>query len=433
MADDTLFPLDPDTLPAPAEGAARYETANRTQVELYPCDLEGLLPPGHVARLVWRFVEGLDLSRFYAAIRAREGQPGRPAIDPKILVALWLYATVDGIGSARELDRLCAHHDAYRWLRGGVSVNYHTLSDFRVAHRAALDQLFTDSIAVLMHRGVVQLARVAQDGTRVRASASAGSFRRTATLQKCRRDARVQVARTAQQIAGETPRARAARQRAAAEREARVDEALAQLGEAAAVKTRNGRAPEEARTSTTDPDARIMKMSDGGFRPAYNLQFATDVESRVIVGVAVTTTSSDQGQLIPMLDQIEQRTGQVPAHVLADGGYATHATIEAATARGALPLIPCMASKRADGDTGPRRHDSLAVALWRVRMQTDAAKMRYKERAAIAEWVHADGRTHRTLTQLGVRGLGKVHCWLLWAALAHNMLRTIGVAPHLMA
>ena len=132
------------------EAAPRYETANRTQVELTPTDLESLLPPGHAARLVWRFVEGLDLQPFYAAIRAREGRAGRPAIDPKILVALWLYATIDGVGSAREVDRLCYAHDAYRWLRGGVSVNYHTLSDFRVGHQAALDRLLTQSITVLL-------------------------------------------------------------------------------------------------------------------------------------------------------------------------------------------------------------------------------------------------------------------------------------------
>src|SRR5215203_6541861 len=154
-AQDPMLPgvSVPAEEPAAPAGEARYETANRTQIELTPTDLEGLLPPGHAARLVWRFVEGLDLSAFYATIRAREGRAGRPAIDPKILVALWLYATMDGVGSAREVDRLCYSHDAYRWLRGGVSVNHHTLSDFRVQHTAALDDLLTQSIATLMHGG----------------------------------------------------------------------------------------------------------------------------------------------------------------------------------------------------------------------------------------------------------------------------------------
>src|ERR1700730_12463648 len=181
---------------------ARYETANRDQIELQPCDLESLLPPGHAARLVWRFVEGLDLTALYAGIKAREGGPGRTPIDPEILVALWLYATIDGVGSAREVDRLCYAHDAYRWLRGGVSVNYHTLSDFRIAHQTVLSDLLTQSITALLNRGVVTMARVAQDGTRVRGSAGAGSFRRRPTLDEALRAARKQVERTTRQADG---------------------------------------------------------------------------------------------------------------------------------------------------------------------------------------------------------------------------------------
>src|SRR5437899_5721954 len=199
--DDPLFPdVDPREASDGCDDApARYETANRDQIELQPCDLEALLPPGHAARLVWRFVEGLNLAAFYAAIRAREGRPGRPPIDPRILIALWLYATIDGVGSAREVDRLCQQHDAYRWIRGGVPVNYHTVSDFRVEHQAALNDLLTQSIAALIKRSVITLTRVAQDGTRVRASAGLRSFRRRPTLDEALRLARQQVERTARQ------------------------------------------------------------------------------------------------------------------------------------------------------------------------------------------------------------------------------------------
>ena len=433
MADETLFPVNPPRDPEIASGEPRYETANRAQVELQPCDLERVLPPGHAARLVWRFVEGLDLQRFYDAIRARAGGAGRPAIDPKILVALWLYATIDGVGSAREVDRLCYSHDAYRWLRGGVSVNYHTLSDFRVAHATALDDLLTQSIAALVYRGIVRVARVAQDGTRVRASASVGSFRREGTLQKALRDARKQVERVARHAdGGVAAREVAAQQRAATERLARVEDALAQLPAIAEAKTRKGKAATTARASTTDPDARVMKMSDGGFRPAYNLQFATDADSRVIVGVQVSTSSSDNGQLIPMLNEVERRTGRTPEQLLADGGYVNHASIDDVTRRGTILVAPVMASKNGTPATLPRPGDSLPVALWRVRMGTDAAKQAYKQRGAIAEWVHADGRTHRILTQLGLRGQRKVHAWVLWAALAHNMLRAMEIVPYLM-
>jgi transposase len=435
---DELFPdIDRDGSEPKTDGAPRYQTANRTQVELMPCDLEALLPLGHAARLVWRFVDGLDLSAFYAPIKAREGHAGRSPIDPKILVALWLYATIDGIGSARELDRLCVSHDAYRWIRGGVSVNYHTLSDFRVAYQVALDDLLTQSIATLRHKGVVTLARVAQDGTRVRASAGAGSFRREGTLRECLKEAQKLVERTKRQGDGGLTRDEAAQSRAAAQRLARVEEALAELPAVAAAKARTAskrkdQPPKDARVSTTDPTARVMKMSDGGYRPAYNVQFATDHDSDVIVGVAVTNVASDQQELIPMLTQIETRVGEYPETLLVDGGFVAHDAIDAATRRGVRVLAPVPRRPGSTEAVPIRRRDSIAVALWRARMQTDEAKSQYRLRGAIAERLHADVRTHRSLRQLLVRGLPKIHTCVLWVALAHNAMRTMGIVPHLM-
>jgi len=424
-------PSEPD-----AETVARYETANRTQIELTPTDLETLLPPGHAARLVWRFVEGLELSAFYATIKAREGRAGRPPIDPKILIALWLYATIDGVGSAREVDRLCYSHDAYRWLRGGVSVNDHTLSDFRVGHEAALDDLLTQSITTLRHRGIVTLARVAQDGTKVRASAGAGSFRRAGTLRACLHEAQQLVERTKRQGDGGLTRPEAAQARAAADRLARVAEALAELPAVAAAKARTAskrknRAPKEARVSTTDPTARVMKMPDGGYRPAYNVQFATDHDSDVIVGVAVTNTASDQQELVPMLTQLEARVGQ-PATLLVDGGYVAHEAIDDATARGVCLLAPVPCRKGSEAPVPVQRTDSPAVAAWRTRMQTDEAKQQYRSRGAIAERINADARTHRTLGRFLVRGLPKVQACALWVALAHNLTRATDMVFHLM-
>ncbi len=415
-----------------ADTEPRYETANRSQLELAPCDLEALLPPDHWGRLVWRFVEGLDLTRFYDAIRAREGGPGRPAIDPKILIALCLCATIDGVGSARELDRLCQYHDLYRGIRGGVSVNYHTLSDFRIAQHAALDDLLTQSIAALLHRGVVTLARVAHEGTRVRASAGAGSFRRGPTLRECLQTARKQVERTARQEDGAVgARQQAAQQRAAEERLARVEEALQALPEVEAVKAR-GKRKTEPRVSTTDPDARVMKMADGGFRPAYNAQFATDVDSRLIVGVRVTNVGSDRGELVPMVEEIHRRTGRLPQAHLVDGGFVNKAAITALTTRGITLDAPAAEATGSRDLAQPCRGDPPAVAAWRARMVTDEAKALSKQRGSTAEWLHADLRTHRTLAQIPVRGLQKVHTWLLWAALAHNLLRALHVVPHLM-
>lgn len=437
---DELFPeIERGAEPSGAEGdPPRYQTPDRTQIELTPCDLEALLPPGHAARLVWRFVEGLDLSVLYGAIRAREGRPGRPPIDPRILVALWLYATIDGVGSAREVDRLCVRHDAYRWLRGGVSVNYHTLSDFRVAHEAVLDQLLTQSIAALRHKGVVTLARVAQDGTRIRASAGIGSFRREGTLRECLKEAEKLVARTKRQAASGLPRDEAAQARAAADRLARVEEALAELPVVAEAKARTaasgrkGARPREARTSTTDPQARIMKMSDGGFRPAYNVQFATDHDSDVIVGVAVATAGSDQQEWLPMLAQIETRVGEYPATMLVDGGFVAHEGVEQATRCGVRVVAPVPHRRGSTEPVPIQRGDSMPVALWRARMRQEAAQQEYRCRGAIAERINADVRTHRTLGRLLVRGRRKVSCWVLWVALAHNMMRAMEIVPHLM-
>jgi transposase len=419
----------PKTLPKEIAGEPRLETADRSQVQLYPCDLEALLPADHPARMVWRFAEGVNLQPFYDAILAREQHPGRPAVDPKILMALWLYATIEGVGSARELDRLCGQHDAYRWLCGGVSINYHTLSDFRVSHHQELDGLLTDSIAVLLHRNVVKLATVAQDGMRVRTSAGAGSFRRRPSLTECLKRAKQQVDRTARQAEGEiTARQAAAQQRAARERLQRVQQALEELARVEATKARQKR-PSEPRASTTDAQARVMKMADGGFRPAYNVQFATDVDSRVIVGVELTNSGSDGGQLIPMLDQIEARTGKRAKQYLADGGFLSRETVTAADALGVVLYGPVQKPKNARDRAAPCRGDSPAVKAWRLRSATDEAKALYKLRAATAEWVNADARTHRTLSSIPLRGMAKARSCALWAALAHNMLRSFKLLP----
>jgi len=433
--DESLFPeMAAPEATARDDAPPRYETANRQQVELQPCDLETLLPPGHAARLVWRFVEGLDLTALYAAIKAREDGPGRPAIDPKILMALWLYATIDGVGSARELDRLCYAHDAYRWIRGGVSVNYHTLADFRVAQRPILNDLLTQSITALLHRGVITMARVAQDGTRVRGSAGAASFSRRPRLEEALRAARKQVDRTARQEDGPgLSREAAAEARAARERLARVEEALAQLPQIEALKQKQGNKASEPRASTTDPDARVMKMADGGYRPAYNVQFATDVDGRAIVGVTVTNEGHDRTALVPMLDQIEQRTGRRPAASLVDGGFVNKEVITAVAEQGVTVYAPLVVRAGRTRDlSAPVPGDSPAVEAWRIRMTSPAGQQVYKARSATAEWVNADGRTHRVLNQIPVRGTTKVLTWALWIALAHNLMRTMELVPHLM-
>jgi len=428
----TLFVVPPSGPPEPEPpGRPRLRRAERQQVVLHVASLDSLLPEDHRARLVWEFVQGLDLGALYEPIRAVEGRAGRDAIDPRILLALWLYATLDGVGSARELARLCEQHLAYRWLCGGVSVNYHTLSDFRTAHPAFLEELLTQSVATLLHEGLVTLQRVAVDGMRVRASAGAASFRRRATLEDCQAQAREQVATLRQELqadpAAGTRRQQAARQRAARERSARVAKALGELATIEA--KRSGAKKEKARASTTDPEARVMKMADGGFRPAHNVELATDTASQVITAVDVVNATSDAGQLPPMIEQHQERYGRKPKEALVDGGFAQLEVIEeVSSADGGTTVYAPVQKPRKEGRDPhqPLPGDSAAIAEWRQRMGTPAAKEIYKERAATAECVNAISR-NRGLQQFLVRGLEKVRTVVLWFAIAHNLMRAVAL------
>ena len=416
---------------APRSSAVRFQRAERRQMEWRPLSLDQLLPEDHSARLVWAYVESLDLSELYEKIQAREHGPGRDPIDPKILLALWLLATIDGVGSARRLDRLCKEHLAYLWLAGGVSVNYHTLSDFRVEHLDVLDSLLTQSVATLLHQGLIELTRVAQDGMRVRASAGSASFRRQATLQECLKEAEQHLAelqREAEADPGsEDRRVRAAQERAARERQERLEAALTERETLVPkMERRKKGSSANARASTTDPQARMMKMGDGGFRPAYNVQFATTTDSLVIVGVDVVNAGTDGGQMQPMVDQIQERYGQRPDEYLADGGFVSLEEITALEQAGTTTYLPIMEQqqKRAKGmdPFAPVKGDSDEVKQWRARMGTEAAQTIYRKRTATAEFPNA-GCRNRGLHQFRVRGLLKAKAVSLLHALAHNFQR----------
>jgi transposase len=428
----TLFaiPLSEPSEPVPP-GRPRLRRAERQQVVMHVASLDSLLAEDHRARLVWEYVQGLDLSELYGQVRAVEGQAGRDAMDPRILMALWLYATLDGVGSARQLAKLCEDHIAYRWICGGVSVNYHTLSDFRTAHPHWLDTLLTQSVATLMHEGLVTLHRVAQDGMRVRANAGASSFRRRPTLEECQSEACQQVESLRPELEEDpgacSRRQQAARQRAARERSERIAKALGELPEIESKKKAEDK--EKARASTTDPEARVMKMGDGGFRPAHNVQFATDTASQVITGVEVVNTGSDQGQMAPMAEQHQDRYEKAPDEMLGDGGFAKKEDIEhlASPEVGTTVYAPVPKPKRQDRDPHqPLPDDSAVIAEWRQRMGTSQAKEIYKERASTAECVNAISR-NRGLRQFLVRGLEKVRAVVLWFALAHNLMRAVAL------
>jgi transposase len=404
---------------------------DRQQVTPVPLYLDALLPDEHLARLIWAAVERLDLSAFTAHLKVVEGGPGRAAADPAVLVAVWIYATSQGESRARQIARLCAEHFAYLWLCGGVSMNYHSLADFRVDHEQELDRLITEVLGCLHHAQLIDFDHVAQDGIRVRASAGAASFRREESLHKSVAEARAVLA--AVQAAGaedgapdgeppvRTRAQQAAQQRAAAERVARVEAALAELPAARAAKPEAK--AQEARVSTTDPEARVMKMADGGYRPAYNIELAADSGHQVIVGVDATNVGSDKAQAPPMVAQVKERLAALPAQWLMDGGFAGHAAIEAVEAAGPQVLAPVPQPKDKDRDRyAPRPEDSTVIAAWRARMGTEGAQDTYRLRAATIECVNAQARSRFGLQQFRVRGLHKVRCVALWTALTHNLL-----------
>jgi transposase len=427
---NALFDLGPaQQSPPAARTRARLRYANRQQACMRVCALDDLIPEDHPVRIVWDHVDALDLSPLLAEIQATEAHAGAPATDPRILMTLWLYATLRAIGSARELDRRCdpdCGEVPFQWICGEVSVNYHMLADFRTAHGQFLDTLLTESVAALRHEGLVRLERVAQDGMKVRASAGASSFRRRQTLEEHLAEAERQVQALKQELeadpAAGNRRQQKARQRAARERQRRLERALQHVREIEAQKKSKDK---EARASTTDADAHVMKMGDGGFRPAYNLQLATDTEAQIITGVDVSTSGGDQGKMAPMVHQHEERYGEAPKEVLVDGGFAKKEDIEEVSPPHGTTTVytPVQKSKDPERDPHtPRADDAPAVAEWRQRMASEAAKEIYKQRASTAECVNALAR-NRGLYQFRVRGQVKVRAALLWFVLAHNLVR----------
>lgn len=429
---DTLTTPTPSAPPRERSPAKpRLNKPERLQGEMRCESLDQRLDADHPARAIWQLVQGLDLSCLYQQIDAVEGVAGRNASDPQVLFALWLYAATDSVSSARELERLCFEHRAYEWLCGNVPVNYHMLADFRVQHGQLLKELQVDSLAGLIAEGLVSLETAAQDGMRVRASAGSSSFRRQPTLEEAQRQAREHLDKLQQEseadAAGQTLRQQKAQERAARERLERVGKAIEAAQHIAQQREKRKKGDgDKARASTTDPDARNMKMGDGGFRPAYNVQMATDAESGIILNMDVINEGSDAGQMKPMMDEIKESVGQAPKILLTDGGFSTLQDIEATTQGGTTVYTPIKEEakqKEAGKDPfAPKPNDSPTIAEWRQRMGTDAAKELYKLRAPTAELPNARLR-NQGVYQMRVRGLAKVKAALWWHVLALNLLR----------
>lgn len=389
----------------------------RNQAEIQYVMPEDALPPEHPARVLWSVLSRLDLSAFLADAGAFDGGSGRPTTSPRMLLTLWTYAISRGVGSAREIERLTRSDAAYRWIVGDQRPSRTTIAAFRVQNLSALDGLFTNVLAALVHQGVLSLETVAVDGMRVRANASAPSFRRDASLQELREQAALHLKAVLAQADDPslTARQRAAREAKARDFERRVEAALevvAELNE----KRKPGSKP--ARASSTDPEARVMKMGDGGFRPGMNVQMATagDVMGgpRTIVAVAVNNVGSDMGTLAPLVEQIERRTGELPERVLADANHANHEAIASLVARGLDVLVPVPERTRATGGT-------LEIQAWKQRMASADAQEAYRARASLCELTNANAR-RMGLTQLLVRGVANATSVALLTAITHDVL-----------
>lgn len=424
-----------DASTQPAVGTPRMRSPDRSQIDPNPRKIDDLIGPGHKARLIWELVLGLDMTPLYEQIKAVEGHAGRPATDPRILVALWLYATEEHIASAHELNRRCHDCDPYKWICGGVNVNYHTLSDFRTAHPDWLKEQVVANITSMRAEGLVSLDTIGQDGMRVRASAGNDSFKKAERLEQLLAEAEEQwdhLQEKFEQEANISARQEAAQERAARERIERLKQAQQEVKKVAEQRERRKKGDgQSARASTTDPESRRMKMGDGGFRPAYNVEFATDLNSLVIVGADVVNAGSDGGQMEPMVQQIEAEQEPLApgTECYVDGGFATTDDIESVGKRGVIVFAPVKEAERQRGkgkDPYVRRPgDSSQVAAWRERMGTDTAKKKYKQRSK-TEWPNAECR-NRGLHQFLVRGQEKAKSVVRWFVLIHNLLRMVAL------
>lgn len=386
---------------------------------------DALIPEDHPARILWRVLGTLDLSRFEVGFTSVEGHAGRALLSPQRMLTLWLFAYTDGVSSARRIGRLIERDAVYRWIVADLDVSHDKLSAFRRAHGEALDSLFTDVLGVLVHKGLVSLALVSQDGTRTRAAATAPSFRTYGSLLACREQAALHLKAVLAAVDDEEySKAQHARREATAkDYQRRVEGAITAVKE---LQASNGSSDKPARVSTTDAEARVMKMGDGGFRPAYNVQYVVAGSglggSRAVVGVKVTNVGSDMGSLTSMMEQVEQRTGVYPETLLADGGHACHEDIVTTEQHGVAVIMP--PPDRAKSIATLRQEGAPPELIaWRERMETPEAKEQYRARASLCEWCNAHPKSHHDIEQLLVRGIAKVTCVILMGALATNLMQ----------
>ncbi len=372
-------------------GRPRVKPVERSQMVLRAVDVAHLIEEDHPARAIWEFVGKLDLSAYRAPIKAVEGVAGQSPFDPRLLISLWIYACSRGIGSAREMARRCEYDPAFQWLTGMQKVNYHTLADFRVLHEGALDELFVQVLGVLSADGLVTLERVAHDGTKIQACAGGDSFRREGTIQAHLKAAREQVAAMGDPLEETTPRQRAARERAKRERAERLERALEELKQIREART-GAEAKAEARASEADPEARMMKLGNGGYAPGYNAQLTTDAAHGIVVGMGLSQAASDYGELVDSIRRVEENMGRKPDQAVVDGGFTSRENIVAMDQAG-VDLIGSLDEHNAQS-AGQMRRRGVEEAFYPQAFEYDEQADRY--RCPAGKILRRDGNEKRT-------------------------------------
>ena len=407
----------------PRNARPKIREPQRQQAEIRFEVPEDALAADHPARLLWNVLGGLDLSAFLAETRTTQNKAGRAELSPRMKLTLWCYGIACGIGSAREIARRTKTDIAFRWIVGDLKVGHHCLSQFRAERGEAFDKLFTDVVAELLARDLIDLSVMAQDGMRVRASAGAPSFRTHGSLLECREQAALHLKAVLAQADDRslTLAQQARREAAARDLQQRVEQAIE-----ACRAQRQAHPDAVARGSTTDAEARIMKMADGGFRPAFNVQYGTVGSAfggpRTIVAVRVTNVGSDFGSLVPVVEQVKSRTGRLPGAVLADANHAQHDQIAKLSAMGVQPVV-AVPKPRHGLPRGSQADRSPEVQAWRAFMASEPGKELARRRGGLAELVNARHRLQHQLRQLLVRGVPKALNVVLLGALTSNLLQ----------
>lgn len=423
--------------------ASQYKLKHpcRHQMEMQFDCLDSLLPHIHKARDIWAFIDAMDCTPCFALLGTFVGCEGRPAISPKILLALWIYSTLDGNLSARKLENLCKNHNAYKWIAGGVSVNRTTLAEFRTMNPLLYEDLLTNCLAAMVKAGLISDTDFSQDGTRLKANAGFNSFHRQSTLEKIRDAIKSYLAELEKTQESEYDKKKQKRQKQIAEeRLERVQEALRILEKEREIKKENGEnnsAPPsekdlaDVRASTTDPEARKMKMGDGGFRLAYNLQFATGMDSRVIFGADITT-GLDAGTSPRMMARVHSRLKKLgmapPKNWIGDSAYSGKKDVEEAAL--IYPNCRYYAPPKVRKGIDPKKHlksDSEAIKKWRDLIDQEEVKNVYKKRCSTAEFSNAQVK-QRGWREFLVRGREKVMSNALLNVIAHNIARSFDLS-----